>query len=235
MATPAPPQPAFTALFDDVSKDSFDGSYGPLFAPFDISLMDANATPNNVHQQIAAASNQRLPLAIALLVNGLIRVYCLPFRRNKTVGAAPVPTLDGKFFAFDGKFVLGQGVLVEIPAQWFNMTAQVQVPTLNNIWVQLAADTSPTLTLGPYAGGNPNTVAIKPGLPWSFPTSMSAYSWRSPMESLRIITLTPSSPPAGQWYRGSMCCPHQVLSNGHHSLRWGGVHPAGRSPYPTCT
>ncbi len=41
------------------------------------------------------------------------------------------------------------------------MTAQVQVPTLDNIRVWLAADASPTLTLDPYAGGNPNTVAIK--------------------------------------------------------------------------
>ncbi len=50
MATPAPPQPALTALFDDITKDPFDGTYGPLFAPFDISLMDANPTPNTVHQ-----------------------------------------------------------------------------------------------------------------------------------------------------------------------------------------
>jgi hypothetical protein len=160
MAAPAPPQPAFTALFDDVSKDPFDG-HGPLFALFDISLMDANPTPDNVSQQIAAASNQCSPLAIALLVNGLICVYCLPFRRNQAVGAAPIPALDGKFFAFDGKIVLDQGVLVEIPAQLFNMTAQVQVPTLDNIRVQLAANASPTLTLGPYAGSDPDTVAIK--------------------------------------------------------------------------
>jgi hypothetical protein len=69
--------------------------------------------------------------------------------------------LDGKFFAFNGELILGQGVLVEIPAQWFNMTAQVQVPTINNIRAQLAANASPTLTLGPYAGGNPDTVAFK--------------------------------------------------------------------------
>jgi hypothetical protein len=68
--------------------------------------------------------------------------------------------LDGKFSAFDGKLVLGQGVLVEIHVHWFDMTAQVQVPTLNNIWVRLTADASPTLTLGPYAGGNPNTLVI---------------------------------------------------------------------------
>jgi hypothetical protein len=161
MAAPVPPQSTLTALFDDISKDPFDGTYGPLFAPFNISLMDANPTPDNVCQQIAATSNQHLPLTIALLVNGLICVYCLAFRRDQAVGASPIPTLDGKFFAFDGELVLGQGVLVEIPAQWFNMTAQVQVLTLDNIWAQLAADASPTLTLGPYAGGNPDTVAIK--------------------------------------------------------------------------
>ncbi len=135
MAVPAPPQPAFTALFDDVTKDPFDGTYGPLFAPFDVSLTDANPTPDNVCQQIAAASNQRSPLAILLLVNGLLRVYCLPFRQDQAVGAAPVPALDGKFFAFDDELVLGQGFLVEIPSQWFNMTAQVQVPILDNIRV----------------------------------------------------------------------------------------------------
>ncbi len=50
---------------------------------------------------------------------------------------------------------------MEIPTQWFNMTVQVQVPTVDNIRARLAADASPTLTLGPYAGGNPDTVAIK--------------------------------------------------------------------------
>ncbi len=82
MAAPAPPHPAFTALFDNVSKDPFDGTYGPIFALVDISLTDANPTHDNVHQQIAAASNQCLPLTIALLVNVLICTYCFPFRRN---------------------------------------------------------------------------------------------------------------------------------------------------------
>jgi hypothetical protein len=95
MAAPVPSQPAFTALFDDISKDPFDGTYGPLFAPFGISLTDANPTPDNVCQQIAAASNQCLPLAIVLLVNGLIHVYCLSFQCNQAVGAAPNPSWMG--------------------------------------------------------------------------------------------------------------------------------------------
>jgi hypothetical protein len=107
MAAPALSQLAFTALFNDVFKDPFNGTYGPLFAPFDISLIDANPTPNNVCQQIAATSNQRLPLAIVLLVNRLLHVYCLPFWRDQAVGAPAIPALDGKFFAFNGKLVLG--------------------------------------------------------------------------------------------------------------------------------
>jgi hypothetical protein len=161
MTAPAPPQPAFTALFNNISKDPFDGIYSPLFAPFNISLTNANPTLNNVCQQIAAVSNQRSPLANVLLDNGLTHVYGLPFRCDQAVGVAPVSALDGKYFVFDGEPVLSQGVLVEIPAQWFNMTAQVQVPTLDNIRVQLAANASPTLTFGPYVGGDPDTVAIK--------------------------------------------------------------------------
>jgi hypothetical protein len=84
MAAPAPPQPAFTALFDDISKDPFDGTYGPLFALFDISLTDANPTPNNVCQQIAAASNQRLPLAIALLMRSFAPYLLQTHLHNKS-------------------------------------------------------------------------------------------------------------------------------------------------------
>jgi hypothetical protein len=73
---------------------------------------------------------------------------------------APIPAMDGKFFTFDGKLILGHGVLVETLAQWFNMTAQVQVPMLDNIRARLAANASPTLTLGPYAGSDPDTVVI---------------------------------------------------------------------------
>jgi hypothetical protein len=176
MAASLPPQPTFTALFKDVTKDPFDGNYGPLFALFDISLMDVNLAPNNVCQQTTATSNQRLPLAILLLVNGLLCVYCLPICHDQAVGAAPVPALNGKFFTFDDEAVLGQGVLVEIPAQWFNMTAQVQAPTLDNIRARLSANATLNLTLGPYAGSKTNTVAIKTRQPWSFPTSMSAPS-----------------------------------------------------------
>jgi hypothetical protein len=57
MAAPAPPQPAFTALFDNASKDPFDGTYGPLFAPINISLTDANPT-------LTMFVNRLLPQAI---------------------------------------------------------------------------------------------------------------------------------------------------------------------------
>jgi hypothetical protein len=236
MAAPAPPQPAFTALFDDVTKDPFNGTYGPLFAPFDNSLTDANPTLDNVHQQIAAASKQRLPLAILLLVNGLLRVYCLPFQRNQAVGAAPVPALDGKFFAFDGELILGKGGLVEIPSQWFNMTTQVQVPTLDNIRARLAADATPNLPLGPYAGGNPNSMVIKTRaamiLPHKYVGLFLAQSDGIPPHYYfdTILPLLEADGTMGACVALTKYCQMAITVNAR-----GGVHPAGRSPYPTCS
>jgi hypothetical protein len=217
------------ALFKDVSKDPFDGTYGPLFAPFDISLTDANPTPDNVRQQIAATSNQLSPLTIALLVNGLICVYCLPFQCNQAVGAAPVPALHGKLFAFNGKLVLGQGVLVEIPAQWFNMTAQVQVSTLDNIRVRLAAHASPTLTLGPFAGGDPNTVLIRTRAAMVLPHKYVGLFLAQPNGippcyyfDTSILPLLEADGAAGACVALAKYC--QI---DHHCHRRRGVHPAG--------
>jgi hypothetical protein len=67
-----------------------------------------------------------------------------------------------------------------------------------------------------------------PQVCWPIPC---AAQWNPPALLLRHH----SPPPGGRWYRGSMRCPHQVLSNGHHRHCWGGVQPAGRTPYPTCT
>jgi hypothetical protein len=235
MATPAPPHPVFTALFDDISKDPFNGTYGPLFAPFDISLTDANPAPKIVRQQITAASNQRSPLAIVLLVNGLLCVYCLPFRRDQAVGAPAVPALDGKLFAFNGELVLAQGVLVEIPAQWFKV-AQAQVPTVDNIRARLAANTSPTLTLEPYAGGDPGTVAIKSRaamvLPHKYVGLFLVQPNRMPPRYYfnTILPLLEADGTAGACVALTKYCQMAITITAG-----GGVHPAGCSAYSTCT
>jgi hypothetical protein len=61
------------------------------------------------------------------------------------------------------------------------MTAQVQVPTLDNIRARLAADASPTLTLGLYAGSdvgcgdqNPGSHGPPPQVCWPIPVATRA-------------------------------------------------------------
>ena len=81
-ALPVPIHTAFAALFNDASKDPFltNGSYDAFLAPFHIHTVDAKVMPEVVRQQLAAASNQRLPVAIVLLVDGHLRPYFLPSR-----------------------------------------------------------------------------------------------------------------------------------------------------------
>ena len=160
-AVPAPASATFAALFSDASKDPFSGTYAASFAPFDISPAGVNVTPETVRQQIAAASNQRLPLAIALLVEGRIRPFFLPFRRDQAMGAPADPSTDGKFFAYDGELIHGQGSLVEVPSQWFNLTNVVHGPTVDNIRAAIAASNDPSLLMGPFQQGDPDTMELR--------------------------------------------------------------------------
>jgi hypothetical protein len=116
-------------------------------------------------------------------------------------------------------------------AQWFNITAQVQKPTLNNILAQLAANASPTLTLGLYARSNPDTVAIKTQAAMVIPHKYVGqfltqpngiplhYYFDTPPPSWRLMVLwehaspSPRSPPCRLF-----CPPHlPVMSPSSHN------------------
>ncbi|KAL3823338.1 hypothetical protein ACHAXA_010473, partial [Cyclostephanos tholiformis] len=164
LAPPAPPMvTSFSGLYNDASKDPFcaNGSYVDYLAPFNINAAGGvHDTPETVRNQLAAAANQRLPVALALLVEGRLRPYFLPFRREQAMGAPPHPATDGKLFAYDGELVSGQGPLAEIPNSCFNLSPVVVAPTTASIAAQLAAD--PHLHLvGPYAVGSPDTVELR--------------------------------------------------------------------------
>ncbi len=62
-------------------------------------------------------------------MDGLLRPYFLPFRRDQAVGAPVHPATDNKLFAFNGELIQGQGVVVEIPNQWFNLIPNTTVAT----------------------------------------------------------------------------------------------------------
>ena len=164
LALPAPPvATTFADLFNDASRDTFleDGNYDSFMAPFNITVAGGqNETPDSVRNRLAAAANQRLPIAILLLVDGRLRPYFLPFRREHAMGATPHPATDGKLFAYDGELIQGQGTLVELPNQWFNLTQVITVPTTAGIAARIAAEPQVSI-MGPYAAGDAETQEIR--------------------------------------------------------------------------
>lgn len=156
------PAATFSALFNDVSKDPFlvAGNYDAFLSPFHISPGNANTPPESVRQLITAAANQHLPVALLLHVDGLLKPYFLPFRRELVVGATAHPATDNKIFAYEGELVGSQGYLVELLNQWFNLTPVVTVGTVDYIKGLLAADGN-ARSVGPFATGDANTIDIR--------------------------------------------------------------------------
>ena len=142
-ALPAPPVAmTFSAIFNDASKDPFlvNGCYDDYLSSFNIIAGAVPDSPDAVHQRIAAAANQHLPVALLLLVDGVLRPYFLPFRRDQALGVPAHPPTDNKLFAYDGELIQGQGSLVELPNQWFNLAPLTTVASVASIGGLLAAD-----------------------------------------------------------------------------------------------
>ena len=95
-----------------------------------------------------------------MLVEGLLRPYFLPFRRDQAVGVPPHAPTDNKLFAFDGELIQGQGSLVEIPNQWFNLVPNTTVGTVANIQGLLGGDANLQL-LGPFNAGDADTLEVR--------------------------------------------------------------------------
>ncbi len=71
----------FADLFDDATQDPFlvGRTYDAFLAPFNIVPGNGNMTPLAVRQQVAAASNQRLPVALLVMIGGRLIPLFLPF------------------------------------------------------------------------------------------------------------------------------------------------------------
>jgi hypothetical protein len=152
----------FSALFNDAATDPFiiNGSYDSYLSSFNIIVGIAPDTPNAVRQDIAAAANQHLPVALLLLVDGILHPCFLPFRHDQAVRATAHPPTDNKLFAFDGELIHGQGVIVELPNQWFNLIPNIMVATAANIQGLLGGDATLEM-LGPFNAGDADTVDIR--------------------------------------------------------------------------
>ena len=162
LPVPAQPDCKFATIFANDAKDPFHGNYGDLLANFAIDPNNINAgtPPGTIRDFVAAAGSQRIPLALGLFVNGLLRVYICPFRFDRAIGVPP-STLDGRSFAFDGDLHHNQGLAVEIENSNYNLINNVVlVPTPVTITNALAAAAPPVpnqFMLGPYQNGDAGT------------------------------------------------------------------------------
>jgi hypothetical protein len=97
----------FSDMFVDATRDPFlvGGTYTALLAPFNIAPGDGNMTPLAIRLLVAASSNQRLPIALLVMIGGRLIPLFLPFKRKRAMGVVEHATTDGKLFAFEGKLV----------------------------------------------------------------------------------------------------------------------------------
>jgi hypothetical protein len=152
----------FAELFDDATRDPFlvQRTYDAFLAPFNIVPGDGNMTPSAVRQQVAAASNQRLPVALLVMIGGRLIPLFLPFCRERAMGVAEHAPTDGKLFAFEGELVGTQGYLVELRDDLFNLTPRITVPDVGHARGLLAVDPD-AQALGPFADGSEHTSTFR--------------------------------------------------------------------------
>jgi hypothetical protein len=151
----------FAALFNDTSRDPFlvNGGYVALLAPFHVEDNN-NPTPLAVHQLIAAATNQHLPVALVALVDGRLTPLFLSFRRDCAMGVAEHPATNGWMFAFEGKLIGSQSYLVELFNESFNLSPRMTVPDMGHVRGLLAAN--PQLNMvGLFEENAANTSSIR--------------------------------------------------------------------------
>ena len=165
---PPIPMPAtadckFATLFSDVSKDPFQGQYTSLYNPYftvDPNNIANASTPASVRDTIAASGAQRMPLALGLLVNNILRVYLCPQRFDPALSVTLPPTISGKMFIFDGELYRNSSVSVDMRNTVFNLCASnVLVPSIAMIRAALVTDPTVDL-LGPYTAANADTDTI---------------------------------------------------------------------------
>ena len=165
-AMPLVPAPAPVAklsdFYADGSNDPTGGNPSPLLVPFEHDLHNnANIiSTTNVKAGLAQSGESNHMIAVAITSGGKLRLYVNVFKWADTL-LIRQPDLVGKYFAIDGELIGNQGTLVEIPESVFNLPNNtVVVPDVQTITTTLAGDAA-VESMGPYAGGDPNTEGVK--------------------------------------------------------------------------
>ena len=146
-----------------------------------------------VSSLVATTGSHQMPLAAGMLVSGRLRLFILPFIWEPALAAPSDPSLDGKFFAFDGELIYNQGSLVEVPTTAFHQTTnQVLVCTIHALNAALAGDTDPSLLVRPFAAGDADTEAVLVRKIVPIPFQYVDLFLSQPDGGTPISTLTPS-------------------------------------------
>jgi hypothetical protein len=148
-------------LFNDASRDTFlvNGTYDAFLALFNITPGDGNPAPLAVQKLIAASTNQHLPIALLVLVDGPLTPLFLPFKQERAMGIAEHAATDSKMFAFEGEMVGTQGYLIKLRDETFNLMPCTMVPGVWTVCGLLTADLQ-AAAVGPFNDGNTNMATV---------------------------------------------------------------------------
>jgi len=176
MLAPTPPTSTpstFGEFLSIAPNDHFIGNYTALMLIFAIDGAAA-ATPATVRAQVVEATTQQKAVGLVALVNGKLQPFFLPFTVKPALGMAEDLSFHYKVHAFYGELIQGAATVVHLPDDVFNLSSQVQVPTLMSAKTLLAADATLT-SFGPYAVGDPDTETVRARRVCILPTEYLGY------------------------------------------------------------
>jgi len=168
-----PPQPVtYAARLRDAQNDVYNGHYATLYEEQStVPLGNAVAPPNHgtLFNRALSASQHAASVVYVVLVEvgggHLIRTLTNLSRYQDAPGVAR-SQYDGRVFATMGdveRTATGftHMTTVEVPDNIFTLSNRVRAPVAGEVAGQLAALAAGTVSLGPYAAGDPNTEEIR--------------------------------------------------------------------------
>ena len=121
------------------------------------------------------------------------------------------PPTDNKLFAFDGELIQGQGMVVEIPNQWFNLIAKTTMGTVLNIQGLLGGNVNLSV-VGPFNGGDADTLEVRIQTVVRIPNKMWASSCPSMKGLHHVINLRQSSRSLRRMVWDKLACPSHIFA-----------------------
>ena len=151
-----------THVFGHQSNDSELRQYANLFRPF---LVDVNNAGNNlglaiIRSQIAAKGVNLDPLALAILHDGVVKVYLCPQNLDQPLGQ-PHNVLYDKLYVFDSNIRDNYTYHAILPNEGFNLIPNnILVTTFPQITATLGGDRG-LREMVPYLAGDVNTETVR--------------------------------------------------------------------------